>query len=193
MVSPHTFLRPLLCVLGAAALGCATYSEPALQPEHWAQEVKSQTSRAADATARSAAAAGQAMGTAYQGVRNGFQPPDANGYGSFPRDYAAAIRRHLQHFENISKSASIRFGRPEKGFLNEGVLVGGAVAWQGYLIEVEVLEQALFASQTEPDRYVVRMRDGDVLEVLEADYADALRWAEREAQPMAGVAARADD
>jgi hypothetical protein len=192
MVSPHTFLR-LSCVLAAAALGCASYSEPALEAEHWAQEVKSQTSRAAGATARGAVVAGQAMGTAYQGVRNGFQPPDPNGYGSFPRDYAAAIRRHMQHFENIPASASIRFTRPEKGYLNEGVLVGGAVSWQGYLVEVEVLEQTLFASQSEPDRYVVRMRDGDVIEVLEADYADALRWAERETQPSTGVAARADD
>jgi hypothetical protein len=193
MVSPHTFSRLVLCWIGAAALGCATYSEPALESEHWAEDVKSQASRAADATARGAAAASEAMGTAYQGVRNGFQPPDADGYGAFPRDHAAAIRRHMQHFENVPATASFRFGRPEKGYVNKGVLAGGGVAWQGYLVEVEVLAKVLFASQTEPNRYVVRMRDGDVVEVLEADYADALRWAEREARPMAGVAARAED
>ncbi len=193
MVSPHTFSRLVSCWIGAAALGCATYSEPALEPEHWAEDVKSQASRAADATARGAAAAGEAMGTAYQGVRNGFQPPDAHGYGAFPRDHAAAIRRHMQHFENVPADASFRFRRPEKGYLNKGVLAGGGVAWQGYLVEVEVLAKALFASQTEPNRYVVRMRDGDVVEVLEADYADALRWAEREARSMTGVAARAED
>ena len=193
MVSPHTVSRLVLCLLGAVALGCATYSEPALEPEHWAEDVKAQAARAADATARGAAAAGGAMGTAYQGVRNGFQPPDAGGYGAFPRDYAAAIRRHMRHFENVPATASYRFGRPEKGYVNEGVLVGGGVAWQGYLVEVGVLEEALFASQTEPDHYVVRMRDGDVVEVLEADYADALRWAEREGSPTTGVAARAGD
>ncbi len=189
-------LARLRCALLAgwlAAAGCATYSEPALEPEAWATSVKSGAVGAAHATARGAAAAGAALGTAYQGVRGGFAEPDPKGYGRHPEGFAAAIRKHMVRFEGVPEQASFRFGRPEKGYLNEGLLAGGAVAWQGWLVEFEVVRAARFESQTKPERYVVRMRDGDVIEVLRAEYAEGLRWPERESRGADGggsVAAR---
>ena len=134
------------------------------------------------------------MSTAVSGVREGFEAPDPNGYGRFPDGYARSIRHHLQHFEGVSKDASFQFGRPEKGYLNAGILAGGAITWQGYLVEVSIREEVRFESQARPDRYVVRMRDGMVVEVVEADYADTWGWAERH-DPEArdsGVAANRD-
>ena len=167
-------------MLAALLAGCATYSAPALEPEAWAQSMKTGASDAADATARSAVAAKAAMGTAYRGVREGFQEPDPKGYGAYPKNFAAAIRKHMVHFEDVPNGASFRFGRPEKGCLNEGLFTGGEIAWQGYLVEVEIVRSARFESQSKPESYVARLRDGDVVEVLRADYADGLRWIERE-------------
>jgi hypothetical protein len=189
MVSVRTVSSLLVCVLAAFALGCATYSQPAAEPAAWAAEVrgtvKQTAARTAKVTARSTAAASEAMGVAYHGVKNGFEDPDAAAYGAYPRDFATAIRKHMQHFLGVPAHASFQFGKPEKGYLNKGLLLGGAVAWQGYLVEVRVVEEAVFESQVEPDAYVVRMRDGDVVEVMRAEYASGLRWPEREARARA--------
>jgi len=192
MVSPRPRRLPLLCLVVATALGCATYSDPALESDDWARETRENAASAARATARGAVVAGEAVGTAYRGVVKGFDEPASGAYGDYPRDYATVIRKHMVRFEGVPANASFRFERPRKGWLNRGILAGGGVAWQGYLVEVEVVEAALFDSQTEPDGYVVRMRDGEIVEVMEAEYADALRWAEPPVRD-AGVAARAKD
>ncbi|MEM7410138.1 MAG: hypothetical protein AAF430_07895 [Myxococcota bacterium] len=182
------------------ALGCASLEEPKQDNEGWADEVKSSASAAADVTARGAKAAGSAMGTAYRGVRDGYATPEDAAYGPPPQNYARTIKKHMVRFEGIPAESSFQFGRPERGYMNKGILAGGSIAWQGYLVEVRVVQESLFASQARPIGYVVRMKDGDVVEVMEADYADALRWTDRREDDPAdsgtthsGVAAPADD
>jgi len=197
MKSPLTLRHGLLLLLLLGGLGCTStsYSEPALRTDDWTDEVKVQASRAARATAAGASAAGSAVGTAYTGVRDGFATPDENGYGAFPADYATAIRKHMIRFEGVSPKASFRFGKPERGYLNKGILAGGKVEWQGYLVEMDVVKETLFDSQAKPDSYVVRMFDGEVVEVMEAKYATAVRWSDRAGRPdrsASGVAANAD-
>ena len=115
------------------------------------------------------------MGTAVKGVRTGFADPDAGGFGPYPRDYTEKIRSHLLRFENISADASIRFGRPEKGYITEGILRGGAVVWQGYLVDVEIEHRSRIASQSRTRGYVVRLREGEVIEVHNERQTAALR------------------
>lgn len=186
MGSSRSLASAVLCLALAALLqsACATYSAPAQESDDWAHEWKERASNAAEGAAKGATVAGEAvgdaMGTAYHGVTHGFEDPDASAYGRYPKNYADAIRKHMIHFKGVPADASFTFGKPEKGYMNKGILAGGGVAWQGYLVEVQIEEDSLFASQRKPRQYVVRMRDGDVVEVIEADYAGALRWAERE-------------
>jgi hypothetical protein len=61
--------------------------------------------------------------------------------------------------------------------MNAGILAGGEVEWQGWLVDVEI-ETPTFAGQKRSKAYVVRMRDGEVEEVHDARYAHALRRVE---------------
>lgn len=177
MVSPRSVLALLVC-LAFASSGCASYSAPAQRPDDWADDWKDRASRAAHGAAQGAKAVGGAMGTAFHGVTNGFEDPDGKAFGRYPKNYAETIRSHMIRFAGISADASFRFGKPEKAYLNKGILAGGGVDWQGYVVDVEVLEETFFESQRKPEEYVVRMRDGAVIEVIEAEYAGALRRVE---------------
>jgi len=84
------------------------------------------------------------------------------------------IRKHMHRFERVPETASFRFGKPERSYLNKGLLRGGDVEWQGWIVEVAIETTTAFG-QPHTDEYVVRMNDGDVVEVLEAEYAGALR------------------
>lgn len=196
MGSPRSLVTLVLCLVAAALLasGCASYSAPAQKPDDWADDWKQRASNAAEGAAKGASVAGRAVGsaaaTAFHGVRHGFEDPDDAAYGRYPKDYATTIRKHMTRFEGVPRNASFRFGKPGKGYLNKGILAGGGVAWQGYLVEVTVEEDPLFESQRRPDPYVVRMRDGDVVEVIDAEYASALRWAERREASDSPPAAR---
>jgi len=184
--SPAGWLAPL-----ALALGCANYSQPAAETEQWAEGVRETAGQAAELTAKGARKTGRAVATAVTGVRKGFDEPDPGAYGPFPEGFARRIQSHMRHFGGASKKASFQFSKPGRGYLNAGLLAGGGVSWQGWLVEVTVQEDSLFASQARPRSFVVRMSEGEVVEVLEAEYADGLRWADRgrEGRPGEGVAA----
>lgn len=196
MGSPRSLASLVLCLVAAAVLasGCASYSAPAQESDDWAEDWKQRASKAAEGAAKGASVAGRAMGsaaaTAFHGVRHGFEDPDDTAYGRYPEGYATTIRKHMTRFEGVPKDASFRFGKPGRGYMNKGILAGGGVAWQGYLVEVTVEEDPLFESQRKPDHYVVRMRDGDVVEVIDAEYASTLRWAERREASDSPPAAR---
>ena len=66
----------------------------------------------------------------------------------------------------LPEHASLRVGRPRKGYMNDGLLRGGAVAWRGYLVDVEVTRRAsLFGDELRTHGYVVRLRDGEIIDV----------------------------
>ena len=95
-------------------------------------------------------------------------------YGPFPKNYVAVIRKHMIRFEEVEPSAGFEFGQPARAYLNKGLLRGGDIEWQGWIVEVSIKTITAFG-QTHVDEYVVRMNDGDVVEVLEARYAGALK------------------
>ena len=172
MVSLRTFSAILAAL---AALGCTSLSGPPQETDQWKEEWKGRASRWAGGASRGASAVGSSLGTAAQGVRTGFEDPDSEGFGPYPRNYRDTIRSHLLRFERLPTDASIRFGRPEKGYISQGILRGGGVVWQGYLVDVEIEHRSKIASQSRTLGYVVRLRDGEVIEVHNARQTAALR------------------
>jgi hypothetical protein len=172
MVSGRTF------VVGIAVLvlaGCSSLSAPPQDSERWKADWRDRASRWADGAGAGASAVGSSVKTAATGVAKGFDEPDPKGYGRYPKGYAEKVRRHLHRFEGIPEKASISLGKPEKGYMNQGILLGGGVAWQGWLIDVNVKIPSRFEGQEREQSLIVRMRDGEVVEVHEARYAAALR------------------
>jgi hypothetical protein len=184
-VTKHTISGALAAVLLATLSGgCATEAPPsapaasqadaaaAPEPEAWKQQasevattVGSGVRTGAKAVGRGAVAVGKATATAYQGVTQGFQEPErAAAYGRFPKDYARIVRRHFVRILDYPEDARFRIGKPVKGYMNRGLLLGGGVAWQGYLVDVEVDARWGIARQWETHQYVVRIRDGEVVE-----------------------------
>ncbi len=154
----------------AGVVGCSAIDGPTLDVDRW----KERAGRVSDGAARGAEVVGESLGTAYRGVREGFEAPSDRAYGAYPKGFAEAVRRHMLRFEKIAQDASFQFGEPVKGFMNAGILAGGKIEWQGWLVDVEV-ETTTFAGQRRAKGYIVRMKDGEVEEVHDAAYAGALR------------------
>jgi hypothetical protein len=176
MVTWRTPLRMLALLLIATGLGpaCSSIDGPSSDVDTWKEDWKNRAVAVKDGAARGAEVVGDSLGTAYQGVRDGFEEPGTEAYGPYPKAYAEAIRRHMLRFEGIPDDASFQFGKPERGYMNDGILAGGKIEWQGWLVDVEV-ETETFAGQKRKKAYVVRMSDGEVVEVQDAAYAGVLR------------------
>jgi hypothetical protein len=114
------------------------------------------------------------VGVAYRGVKTGFAEPKSDGYGPFPRDYVSSVRKHMLRFGGVKETASFQFGKPVRAYLNKGLLRGGDIEWQGWVVDLSI-ETKTALGQPEVDEYVVRMKDGEIVEVIEKPYASALR------------------
>ena len=178
-------LRTIVPLIAALLLcACASLEGTTADEETFSSDVKQGARAVASATARGAEAVGDSLGTAYQGVTNGFEDPESSAFGPYPSDYVRIIRKHMQRFEDVPETASFSFGKPERGYLNKGLLRGGKVEWQGWVVDLAIETKNAFG-QPHTDAYVVRMNDGDVVEVLEAEYASALRRVRQDAPPAA--------
>jgi hypothetical protein len=177
MVTWHTprcllpLLASLLLLLGA---GCTSIDGPTEDVDEWEDGWKERAVKVKDGAAAGASAVGESIGTAYKGVRDGFEEPNPNGYGPYPKGYAAAIRRHMLRFEGVPEEATFQFGKPERAWINDGILAGGEIEWQGWVVDLEIGTKS-FAGQLRTRGYVVRMTDGEVEEVQDADYAGMIR------------------
>lgn len=177
MATPHAprpsgaaRLRAARALVACALLfACTSIEGPTADVDTWKQGWKDRAGAVADGAERGAVAVGDSLGTAYQGVRDGFQEPDAHAYGPYPKDYAAQIKHHMQRFEGVPDDASFQFGRPVQAYTNKGILAGGQIEWQGYVVDVEVETRRL--GQARSQDYIVRLRDGLVIEVVDARYA----------------------
>jgi hypothetical protein len=180
-----------LALVAAALLFCACTSleGTTADTETWTDEVKAGGRKVASATARGAEAVGDSVGTAYRGVTKGFEDPADEAYGPFPHNYVTTIRKHMLRFEDVEESASFKFGKPVRSYLNKGLLRGGDIEWQGWIVDVAIETTTAFG-QPHTDEYVVRMNDGDVVEVLEARFAGALKRVERTPAPTPASRAR---
>jgi hypothetical protein len=170
-LDPVTWNTPLALLLALGLAACS--SAPSTHPD-WRGDARDAAVRAAGAagqvagaTWEAAQATGEGLQTAAHGLRRGFERPAGEvDYGRPPADTAATVRDHFERVLRVPASASYRIGRPVKGFMNEGLLQGGEVAWRGYLVDVEVTQRAaLFGSATRSQAYVVRLRDGRVVDV----------------------------
>jgi hypothetical protein len=177
MVIVRTLAFATLVAVALLVCACTSLEGTTADTETWTDEVANGTKKVASATARGAVAVGNSVGTAYRGVTNGFEDPADKKYGPFPHNYVATIRKHMFRFEDVDPSASFKFGKPVRSYLNKGLLRGGDVEWQGWIVDVSIETTTAFG-QPHTDEYVVRMNDGDVVEVLEARYAGALKRVE---------------
>jgi hypothetical protein len=179
-------------IVAAVALvccACTSLEGTTADTDTWTSEVKEGSKKVAAATARGAEAVGDSIGTAYRGVSKGFEDPADKAYGPFPHNYVATIRKHMLRFEDVSESASFKFGKPVRSYLNKGLLRGGDIEWQGWIVDVGIETTSAFG-QPHSDEYVVRMNDGDVVEVLDAKYAGALKRIEPAPAPVPASRAR---
>jgi hypothetical protein len=189
-VSVRTFASAFgVLVLGASLSAClsacASSEGPPAGDGFGPPDVVAGTRKVAASTARGAKAVGRSLGTAYRGVSQGFQgPADPAAYGAYPDDYVPVIRKHMLRFEGVDESASFEFGKPVRGYLNKGLLRGGEVEWQGWIVEVSIRTISAFG-QPQTEAFVARLSDGDVVEVIEAAYAGALRRVPDAAPPAA--------
>jgi len=172
--TPAAAVLLFLALSGSALCACTSLEGTTADTDTWTSEVKEGAEKVGSATARGAKAVGHSIGTAYRGVSNGFEDPNSKAYGPFPKNYVAVIRKHMMRFNGIEESASFEFGQPVRSYLNKGLLRGGDVEWQGWVVDVAVKTSSAFG-QTHVDEYVVRMNDGDVVEVMPAAYAGALK------------------
>ena len=183
--TPRCGWSVLVCAsLCAASLACTSIDGPTEDVETWRESWKGRAVAVKDGAAAGAEAVGESLGTAYTGLRDGFEEPTSDAFGRSPRNYAERIRKHMIRFEGVPDDASFQFGKPERGYMNAGILAGGKVQWQGWLVDVEV-ETTTFAGQKRSKAYVVRMTDGEVEEVHEAQYAHVLRRVAEDTQPAA--------
>ena len=160
----------LAATLALLATGCTTIDGPTEDVDTWKSNWKGRAVAVKDGAAAGAEVVGESIGTAYTGIREGFEDPAANGFGKPPVRYAERIRKHMIRFEGVPEKASFKFGKPEKAYMNAGILAGGQIEWQGWVVDVEV-ETTTFAGQKRSKAYVVRMTDGEVEEVCDAKYA----------------------
>jgi hypothetical protein len=170
----------LLLLVSALGLGCSSLDGPTADVDTWKADWKDRSARMADGAAAAGDAVGESVTTAYSGVREGFEEPDHTNFGPYPKRYVRSIKRHMLRFEGVPDDANFQFGKPQKGFMNKGILAGGKIDWQGYLIDLNV-ETTTFAGQKRTKSYIVRMKDGEVVEVHDAAYSAALRRLEGEA------------
>jgi hypothetical protein len=165
----------LITVFSSFAFACTSLEAPIEDSESWKETWKERATNFADGASQGAGAVGESLTVAAKGVAKGFDDPDAEAWGGYPNEYPKRIQTHLYRFEGLPKNASLRFGRPMKGYMNQGLFQGGGIAWQGYLINVVVAIPSRFEGQQKEVTYTVRMRDGEVIEIHDAKYTSALQ------------------
>jgi hypothetical protein len=178
-----------LLITAALLISCSSFEGTSAKVEDLGTDLKAGSRKVASATVSGAEAVGDSVGTAYHGVKQGFQEPDDRAYGPYPKNYVNKVRNHMLRFGGVEKSAGFTFGKPERSYLNKGLLLGGEIEWQGWVVEVAVQTTTRFG-QPQVDEYVVRMNDGEVIEVVEKDHAGALKRADaaETAKPSAAAA-----
>lgn len=160
----RTGIPPLLAAL-LLLVGCASNPEAERKPDLGRAAVAF-GGGFASAMKSGAGAVGRGTKTAWRGVREGFAEPESDsGYGPYPKRYAQLVRRYFVRVLRYPESASFVLSRPERGWMNRGLFQGGGVAWQGWLVDVEVETTMRLTGHRAGRHYVALLRDGDVVDV----------------------------
>ncbi len=147
-------------------MACASSPEDAAEKPDLGRGVIEGSKAVGRAVANGAVAFGRGMGTAYQGVRSGFQEPPADAaFGSYPKGYVDLVKKHFFRVLRYQDDTRFTFGRPQQGYMNKGLFRGGGVAWQGWLLDVDVETVQGLTKHRAGRSYVVRIRDGEIIEV----------------------------
>lgn len=154
---------PLLACL--LLVGCASSPEDASQRPDLAKGMIEGSKAMGQAVVGGAEAIGHGMGTAYHGISNGFQEPSDAAYGPPPRGYVDKVKKYFFRVLRYPEDTRFTFGRPVKGYMNQGLLRGGGVAWEGWLVDVDVETVQGLTGHRADRSYVVRMRNGEIIEV----------------------------
>lgn len=155
---------PLLAAL-LLLVGCASSPEAEEKPDLGRAAISFGGSFAT-AMKSGAQAVGQGTKTAWTGVREGFEEPEVDsGYGPYPKSYAQLVRKYFVRVLRYPEKTSFVLSRPEQGWLNRGLFQGGGVAWQGWLVDVEVETTTRLTRHRAGRRYVALLRDGEVVDV----------------------------
>lgn len=137
-----------------------------IRAERVGKVVGSAVASGATAVGKGAVAVGRGLGTAYRGVRGGYQAPEGEeDFGAFPDAYVSEIVKHFRRILDHPEDARFVFGEPTRGWMNHGILRGGGVAWRGWLVDVAVHTRDRLSGEIISHRFVVRLRDGDVIDV----------------------------
>lgn len=153
----------LACLLFAA---CASSPEEAAEKPDLGQGVVDGSKAAGVAIKNGAVGFGKGMATAYKGVRHGFAEPEAEqAFGPYPKDYVDSVKKHFFRVMRYPDDTRFVLGRPHKGYMNKGLLRGGGVAWQGWLVDVHVETVQGLTKHRAARRYVVRIRSNEIIEV----------------------------
>jgi hypothetical protein len=158
----HSALLAACFVLSA----CAGTPEESADPPDLGRGAIEASKSMARAVTGGAAAFGRGVGTAYGGVRQGFQEPAGDAaYGPYPKNYVDLVKKHFTRVLRYPEAANYTLGKPARGYMNQGLLRGGGVAWQGWLVDVEVQTVQSVTGHRAARSYVVRIRDGEIIEV----------------------------
>lgn len=167
----------LMLALGAGP-GCVSRTDDSfsMESDHRAQERAGEgdeewSERAAGAAGAvgrgvktGASAVGRGLGTAYSGVTGGFREPGPDAeFGPQPRNTAQIVKKHFVRVLHYDPAKTrFKIGSPQKAWMNDGILRGGGVVWTGWLVDVDL---EILGWQRREKSVVVRIRDGDVIEV----------------------------
>ena len=147
-------------------MACASSPEGVAEKPDLGRGVIEGSKAVGRAVANGAVAFREGMGTAYRGVRHGFQEPsDDAAFGPHPRGYVDLVKKHFFRVLRYPDDTRFRFARPQKGYMNKGLFRGGGVAWQGWLVDVDVETVQSLTKHRAGRSYVVRIRDGEIIEV----------------------------
>lgn len=150
----------------------ATEAPASLAQTGW-ESAKATSARVGSETLRLGAIAGDRLGKVAKGtgqavkkVRLKYQEPGPKAdYGAPPKHAVRAVKRHFAKVLRYPESAGYRFGEISRGYMNDGLARGGEVVWYGYLLEVRVESKRWLAKNPEREDFVVRFRDGEVVDV----------------------------
>ena len=147
-------------------VGCASSPEEVEEKPDLGKGMIEGSKAVGRAVSNGAAAFGRGMGTAYQGVRHGFQEPSGDAaFGPYPKGYVDLVKKHFFRVLRYPDDARYTFSRPQKGYMNKGIFRGGGVAWQGGLVDVDVETVQGITRHRAGRSYVVRIRDSELIEV----------------------------
>ncbi len=137
------------------------------------ESAKATSARVGSETLRLGAMASDRLGKVAKGtgkavkkVRLKYQEPGPKAeYGTAPKHAVRTVKRHFEKVLRYPESAGYRFGEISRGYMNDGLARGGEVVWYGYLLELRVESKRWLAKDLEREDFVVRFRDGEVIDV----------------------------